>query len=78
MPGDTKKKSPKHVNVAFGVLVERFMTNKSIYVTYLTAKRVVTRDFPYGMVWGVRCVRYANMAFSFSGITVRSAKLFTK
>lgn len=75
MPGDTKKKSPKLVNVAFGVLVERFMTNKSIYVTYGQASRNQSFSLRNGVG---RCVRYANMAFSFSGIAVRSARLFTK
>lgn len=51
MPGDTKKKSPKHVNVAFGVLVERFMTNKSIYVTYGQA----SRNQSFSLRNGVEC-----------------------
>lgn len=61
------RKSPKHVNGAFGVLVERFMTNKSIYVTYGQA---ASRKQSFSLRSGGRCVQYANMAFSFSGIGV--------
>lgn len=67
-PGYAKKES-KNTSTVRSAFWSNDLWRIKVF-TWLTAKRVVTRAFPPTQWGGGRCVQYANMAFSFSGIGV--------